>query len=76
MSNMPNDFYNKKYYFDVEYIEFTKNHIVLNRFRERITVCENHSKYAYAKCATHLCKTHRRIKEIISIDLLYSEPNN
>lgn len=76
MSNMPKDFYNKKYYFDVAYIEYTNSHSILTRFCERVSVYENHSKYAYAKCSTYLFKSHPHIKEIISIELLYSEKNN
>lgn len=77
MSNMPKDFYNKKYIFDVVYeIPHYSNPHVYDRIGEIITVFENHSKFAYAKCATNIYKRHRFIKEIISIELLHSEPNN
>ena len=75
MSNMPKDFYNKKYVFDVAYSEYVNN-VILTRTYEHVSVCEDHSKYAYAKCATYVFKSHPHIKEIISIELLYSEPNN
>lgn len=77
MSNMPNGFYDKKYVFDVVYdLSYVESTNLLDRVHERATVCENHSKFAYAKCATYLFKRHRYIKEIISIELLYSEPND
>ena len=76
MSNMPNNLYDKKYYFDVTYFEYTNKHSILTRICERVFVYENHSKYAYGKCATYLFKSHPHIKEIISIELLHAEPNN
>ena len=77
MSNLTNGFYDKKYVFDVVYdLSRVDSYNLFDRIHERVTVYENHSKYSYAKCATYLFKRHPYIKEIESIELLYSEPNN
>lgn len=75
MLNMPKEFYKKKYVFDVAYFEYV-NDVIITRTHEQVSVCADHSKYAYAKCSTYLFKSHPHIKEIESIELLYSEPNN
>ena len=77
MVNISNSYYDKKYVFDVIYdISYSGLPDFYERIHERVTICENHSKFAYAKCATYLFKRHRHIKEIISIQLLNTEPNN
>lgn len=76
MSTMPKRFYDKKYVFDVTYYEYTNITSIIVKCCERVNVYANHSKYAYAKCSMYIFKTHRDIKKIESIELLYSEPNN